>query len=219
MKKTLLFSNVIGNILNDDSNSLRFNDYMEKYLINNIDNTYNLVFINAPGLGNEDKYLEGILKCFNKIGITFNDIIDVEKEPNNYKVEEYIKNNNKIIYFLMGGNPYTQMEIINIFKLRDVIKNHDGLVIGFCAGAINLSKKSIITTDEDFNKSYIYEGLNRIDLVIEPHYNKKNDKKRNDELKNFVDKYKIKIHALPDESIIVIEDEKVTEYGKIYYFE
>lgn len=49
----------------------------------------------------------------------------------------------------MGGNPITQKEFIDKLDLNELIREHQDLVIGFCAGAINLSKYSIITSDDD----------------------------------------------------------------------
>ena len=217
MKKTLLFSNTIGDISIRNNEKIKFNDYMEDYLIKNVNNNAKLVFINAPGLGNEDNYLENIIKCFNNINIKFQEIFDVEYDSNKNELDSFLSDNKNVIYFLMGGNPLTQMEIIKKYNLCNKIKNHPGLVIGFCAGAINLSKYSIITTDEDFDVAQSYNGLRRVEIIIEPHYNRNNDEKRNNELIEFTKKYNQLIYAIPDGSIIVVEDNIITEYGCIYH--
>ena len=49
-KKTLFFSNIIGDIMTDDI-TVSFNEYMSDYLKNNISNDYSMIFIDAPGLG------------------------------------------------------------------------------------------------------------------------------------------------------------------------
>lgn len=217
MKKTLLFSNVIGDVTAKENDNIKFNKHMEEFLIEHIKKDYKLVFINAPGLGGEENYLNNIIKCFKEINIEFSGIFDLEFNSDSNKLESFIKEENEIIYFLMGGNPLTQMEIIKKFNLENRIKEHNGLVIGFCAGAINLSKYSIITTDEDFDKCQSYEGIGRIKLIIEPHYNTSDDENRNKEIKDFAKQYNQTIYALPDESIIVVENDNITEYGKIYY--
>ena len=118
----------------------------------------------------------------------------------------------------MGGNPITQMQIIEKYNLNKTIKNHNDLVIGFCAGAINLSKISIITSDEDFEKSNSYIGIGRENICIEPHYNEENDDKRNKEIQDFCNQYNTIIYAIPDKSIIYFENGKMTRNGKIYEF-
>ena len=214
-KKTLFFSNIIGNVMEDDENS-KFNSCMSKYLINNIDNSYSMIFINAPGLGGEEFYLKNILRCFDKINIKFKNILNVDGNTSKEALDIFIKDNNKVLYFLMGGDPYTQMNIIDKLNLRETLKNHNDLVIGFCAGAINLSKYSLITSDEDFKVSDSYIGINREDICVEPHYNNSNDEKRNKELKDFSEKYNTKIYCIPDESIIYFENGMKYEKGQIY---
>ena len=190
-KKTLFFSNIIGNVMEDDVN-VRFNNYMNEYLIRNIDKTYSMIFINAPGLGGEENYLPNILRCFDKIGITFKSLLYIDENTTKNELDEFIEINKKIIYFLMGGNPYTQLKIIEKLDIKEKIKNHEDMVIGFCAGAINLSTYSIITTDEDFDKPDSYHGIAREDICIEPHYNDIDNNARNNELKAFSKKYNTK---------------------------
>ena len=214
-KKTLFFSNIIGDI-SKDNNDVRFNNHMSNYLIKNINSNYSLIFIEAPGLGGEENYLPNIIKCFNKIGINYKNIIQVNENTLRSDIDKFISNNNKIVYFLMGGNPYTQLKIIKKLDMIDELKNYEGIVIGFCAGAINLSKYSLITSDEDFSKPDSYYGICRENICIEPHYNNSNNITRNNELKEFKRKYNTKIYCIPDESIIYYEDGEKTEKGKIY---
>ena len=217
-KKTLFFSNIVGDIMSDDVNS-KFNDYMSDYLKQNINSDYSMIFIDAPGLGGEENYLPNIIRCFSKIGISFKNIIHVDINTTRDKIDDFLSTNNKVLYFLMGGNPYTQIETIKRLNMIEKIKNHDDLVIGFCAGAINLSKYSIMTSDEDFPEVDNYEGINREDICIEPHYNNPNDIKRNNELKEFSKKLNTNIYCVPDESIIYFENGKRYERGIIYTIE
>lgn len=92
-------------------------------------------------------------------------------------------------------------------------------MIGFCAGAINLSTYSIITSDEDFDKPDSYYGIGREKICIETHYNDINDDEGNNELKEFSIKYNTKVYCMPDESIIYFEDGKKYKKGKIYYID
>ncbi len=216
-KKTIFFSNIEGNIMEKDKN-VKFNSYMEEYIRKNLNNDYSMIFIGAPGLGGEENYLPNIIKCFEKVDIEFKEIIDIENDVEKNDIENFINRNNKYIFFLMGGNPITQMQIIEKYNLKENIKSHNDLVIGFCAGAINLSKISIITSDEDFEKPSSYIGIGRENICIEPHYNVENDDKKNKEIKGFCNQYNINIYAIPDKSILYFENEKMTTNGKIYEF-
>ena len=215
-KKTLFFSNIIGDIRIDEVDS-RFNDYMTEYLKENINNEYSMIFINAPGIGGEEYYLKNMMRCFEKAGIRLKAVLDVEPDTTKKDVDDFIKDNEKIFFFLMGGNPYSQMEMIEKLDLKDTLKDFNGLVIGFCAGSINLSKYSIISSDADFKTPDSYLGIGREDICIEPHYNSEDDSKRNGELESFSKKHNTKIYCVPDESIIYFENGKKTELGKIYY--
>ena len=217
-KKTLFFSNIVGNIMIDEENG-RFNDFMTEYLKKNINNEYSMIFINAPGIGGEEYYLKNMMRCFEKAGIKLKAVLDVEPNTTREELDAFINANEKIFFFLMGGNPYSQMETIERLDLKQTIKGFNGLVIGFCAGTINLSKYSIITSDEDFKNPDTYLGIGREDICIEPHYTSADNDKRNGEILEFSKKYNTKIYCVPDESIIYFENGKKTELGKIYYIE
>ena len=217
-KKTLFFSNIVGNIMIDEENG-RFNDFMTEYLKKNINNEYSMIFINAPGIGGEEYYLKNMMRCFERTGIKLKAVLDVEPDTTREELDDFINANEKIFFFLMGGNPYSQMETIERLDLKETIKGFNGLVIGFCAGTINLSKYSIITSDEDFKNPDTYLGIGREDICIEPHYTSADNDKRNGEILEFSKKYNTKIYCVPDESIIYFENGKKTELGKIYYIE
>ncbi len=217
-KKTLFFSNIVGNIMIDEENG-RFNDFMTEYLKKNINNEYSMIFINAPGIGGEEYYLKNMMRCFERTGIKLKAVLDVEPDTTREELDDFINANEKIFFFLMGGNPYSQMETIERLDLKETIKGFNGLVIGFCAGTINLSKYSIITSDEDFKNPDTYQGIGREDICIEPHYTSADNDKRNGEILEFSKKYNTKIYCVPDESIIYFENGKKTEQGKIYYIE
>ena len=66
--KTLIFSNINGNVLNTKSIfNCSFTKSQTKIIKENIEDKHcNLVFINAEGLANDKNYFLTILNCFKK---------------------------------------------------------------------------------------------------------------------------------------------------------
>ena len=158
MKTTILFSNMLGDITSDNCvNECYFNENVSNLLMKYVNENSNLVFINAPGFKNDYLYYEATVNAFKKLNINFASAIELSNETEISALTEFPKSDR--VYYLMGGNPIAQKEIIEKFNLTQELKNYEGVVIGFCAGAINLSKYSIITTDRDFDIPFYYNCI------------------------------------------------------------
>ena len=217
MKETILFSNVIGDITKA-SEDCSFNSNTVCLLKNSIKDNQNLVFINAPGFENDHLYFDKIMQCFNKIGISFNHTINLSDDS---KIDEFKSFPENRVYFLMGGNPLTQLVLIKKYNLIEELKNYEGLVVGFCAGAINLSKHAIITTDDDFDEPLYYNGINRIDITVEPHFfldDSEFTRNRLNEIHQFCKTLNTEIYAIPDKSAIDILGDSICFYGEVYKY-
>ena len=217
MKETILFSNAIGDITAKDADC-SFNPNLICVLRSAIDNNSNLVFINAPGFSNDNLYFNKILNCFIKIGVSFEKTLEISDMS---KIEELAQFPKKRVYFLMGGNPLTQYELIKNYNLIDELRNYEGVVIGFCAGAINLSKHAIITSDDDFDKPFSYSGINRVDISVEPHFcldDSEFTRNRIKEINHFCESLNTEIYAIPDHSVIDIVNGSIGFYGEIYKY-
>lgn len=219
--KTLAFSNIINDILSPNSiYECAFTKSQARVIKKNVNEIgANLVFINAEGLANDGNYFETILSCFSKLGINFNRSIELNLKTNKNILSGFSQNNR--VYFLMGGDPFNQMKVIEKYNLCETLKTTNDFVIGFCAGAINLSKFSIITSDDDFKTPAFYKGIGRIALNIEPHFKMDNTvftKNRLKEIDAFCKKLKIEITALCDKSCMFIDGDDIKVYGKVYRF-
>lgn len=87
-----------------------------------------LVYIPAPlWEGVEDKFFDTIVSCFGALGIRFDEVVRVlpNQKTSIGEVDE------KTVFFLMGGSPINQMEIIQKNDLKEILKSHRGLAIGF----------------------------------------------------------------------------------------
>lgn len=219
--KTLIFSNINGNVLSPKSIfKCSFTTSQTKIIKQNVDDKHsNLIFINAEGLDNDRNYFSTILNCFSKIGINFENSVELNLKTSKTLLKSFPYKNR--IYFLMGGNPLNQMKVIENYQLTEILRTTNDFVLGFCAGAINLSKQAIITSDADFELPTTYKGIGRIPFNIEPHFKMDNSeftKNRLNEIKTFCKKLKIEITALCDKSCIFIDNNKFKIYGRIYKF-
>ena len=215
MRKTLLFSNVQGNINADNSvDSCRFYAEMEKIVSVHIKPHSKLLYVDASfDPSNQERYFLTILECFRKCGVEFDDVQMITSTSTND-----VKLDKDTVVFLNGGNPYIQIKTLEKYNLVRAIRRHKNLVIGFCAGAINLCKHSIITTDEDFDVAGSYRGIGRVNVIVEPHFHLDHSMftfNRLMELQEFSIKFNKRILAMHDEAGIFFDGRKINHYGRV----
>lgn len=118
----------------------------------------------------KNQYLPIFTKHFENVGIIFDEVTLITPDSRKLEAQEKIKNADFIM--LMGGNPFEQKEMCNNLGLLPLLKDYDGLMLGFSAGAMLMSKNIIITPCSDEYPDFrIEEGLNLDGLSIYPHNN------------------------------------------------
>ena len=121
---------------------------------------WNLLYSKENG-----KYYDGITGGFASYGIpeeniTFINYFTDTKESAAQKIEKA-----DIVYFL-GGLPDRMMDRIKEFNLYDTLMRHDGIVMGYSAGAVIQ-----LSPDGDYPEFRYYKGLPYLDsFYIEVHY-------------------------------------------------
>lgn len=116
------------------------------------------------------KFYGGIVGGFAPYGIpghnvTFLNYFTDTKESAAEKIKEA-----DILYFL-GGLPDKMMERIREFDLYDALMGHDGIVMGYSAGALIQLAEYHLSPDEDYPEFRYYEGLPYLkDFYLEVHY-------------------------------------------------
>lgn len=222
--KTIIFSNIVGDVFGANEKP-SFLSEMEKIITSWNISDYELVYIDAPMDGYDNIVVfKNILKCFEKVNISFRKITFIGTTKEIFLNSK--KPATKKLYFLTGGNPLTQLEIIKNEKLSDEILSAE-YCIGFCAGGMNLSKHGILTSDDDFKEPLTYNALARVEISIEPHFNYKTQKllepenyaKRLNELNSFVNTINSPIYAIPDTSFIYFNEEQTKLFGDIMIFD
>lgn len=126
---------------------------------------WNLLYSKENGI-----YYNGIVSGFTAYGISENNITFVNyfedtKESAKQKAEKA-----DILYFT-GGRPDRMMDRIKEFDLVDVLKKHNGIIMGYSAGAVIQLSEYHISPDKDYKEFQYYDGLGYLnDFYLEVHY-------------------------------------------------
>ncbi len=198
-----------------------FNEEIERIINEKANNPINMVVIPADSsnYAKNDKQFNGngsvvgVLKTFKKIFPDLN-ILLLDNRVNSEDGINSLKNAD--IIYLLGGNPFIQLEYLRKNKFDDIIRNTPALVIGVSAGSMNLATDSYYSKDEDYPESIIYKGLGITDITIDPHFDINNEEQVNEIRKN---SKTIRIIGLPNDSAIVISNNNIEYIGDVYIFE
>lgn len=187
-----------------------------KYFQKDIKKKSTITFI-ASSFDNHKKndlYYNAMIKFFNDIDIYFENTYLIDSRISIEEAKELIKSSD--VVYLMGGDPYREMQSINSYELKETLINFDGIIIGVSAGSMNMNS-NICYVDEDDGKTIIeYTGLGLADFNIYPHLDFNNI----DYLKEIFRVSKIrKTIALPNESFIRIENNIPEVIGDSYVVE
>ena len=102
--------------------------------------------------------------------VTFINYFTDTKASAKRKIEEA-----NVIYFT-GGLPDRMMDRIEEFGLTDVIRNFDGVVVGYSAGAVIQLGEYHLYPDGDYTDFGYYRGLGLVDgFYLEVHYEYKKE--------------------------------------------
>lgn len=126
---------------------------------------WNLLYSKEKGI-----YYNGIVGGFAAYGISENNITFVNyfKDTNESAKQKVEKAN--IIYFT-GGRPDRMMDRIKEFNLADVLRNFNGIVMGYSAGAVIQFSEYHLSPDKDYKEFQYYDGLGYLnDFYLEVHY-------------------------------------------------
>lgn len=118
----------------------------------------------------KSKYLPIFVEHFKNVGINFDEVSLITTDMEQEIAIEKVASADFIL--LMGGDPFKQKDICEKLGLIDTLKNYNGIMMGFSAGAMLMSKYIIITPcSEEYPDFHIEEGLNFDELSIYPHNN------------------------------------------------
>lgn len=116
------------------------------------------------------RFYDGIVGGFTAYGIpeknvSFINYFTDTKESAKQKIEAA-----DIVYFL-GGLPDRMMDRIKEFDLQDTLMKHQGIVMGYSAGAVIQLAEYHLSPDDDYPEFGYYDGLPYLkDFYLEVHY-------------------------------------------------
>ncbi len=121
-----------------------------------------------------NKYIPAFTEHFRKIGIVFKNVECITPDMDEEEAKKLVTNSNMVM--LMGGNPFLQQELYSSKGLTPILQNYSGVILGFSAGAMNMSKYIIITPcSEEYPNFDIRPGMNLSGISIYPHNNFEGD--------------------------------------------
>lgn len=142
-----------------------------------------------------DNYFKFFLNMFEEKGIHFKEARVVDGRMTAKQAQAAVEAAD--VVWLAGGNTTAEFAYFQKYGLIDVIKNHNGVVIGMSAGSINLADTAVCTSDEYHDYQQIYQGIGCVRISVEPHFVMG---ELSDELLELSEKYTI--YGLCDESIL-----------------
>lgn len=131
--------------------------------------------------------------------------------------KEKIKNAD-VLYFT-GGLPDRMMDRIRDFDLVDTIMSHEGIVMGYSAGAVIQLKEYHLYPDGDYTDFSYYEGLPMFDdFYVEVHY--RGLDVQDESIKRCLEERGKTVYVTNDKSGgILIENGEIRIIGKVDVYE
>ena len=156
-----------------------------------------------------DRYFKLFLNKFQNAGIRFSDCCIVDDRMTKEESQRAVKDGDVI--WISGGDTPTQFKYLKEYGLDKILKNHNGVIIGMSAGAINMAKIAICTTTCDHHQQEIYKALGLVDISVEPHFDYTYV---TDELLELSNDYCI--YGLCDDAAIICKDGNAEFLGDIF---
>lgn len=168
----------------------------------------------APGQG---IWYRANTDVFFKYGIKKEQIVWVNYfQDSRQEIESKILNSS--ILLITGGAPDLMMKRIKEFRLKKLLKNYKGLMLGYSAGAMIQLDQYHITPDQDYLTFGYYSGLATLSgFSIEPHYQNSSNQKASIE-QVLADK-KHPVYAIGELGGLIVQDGNITCFGDVELFE
>ncbi len=168
--------------------------------------------------GKGGKYYTGIVNGLCAYGISEDNISFINYFTDTKdSVAQKIKSAD-IVYFT-GGLPDRMMERIKEFDLYDTLMKHEGIIMGYSAGALIQLNEYHLTPDEDYSEFGYYRGLPYLnDFYLEVHY--EGEAVQNESIRRVISERGKTVYATDfGNGAIIVHDGKIKLLGDVKVFE
>ena len=157
------------------------------------------------------EYYADIISPFLTYGINENEITWINYfTDNNDSAKAKIKVSD--IIFFTGGLPDKIMSRLAEFDLINTIEQHEGIIMGWSAGAMIQCMDYYISPDKDYPEFIYLKGLNCIkDFAVEVHY--QNTEVQNSSIEKYIGETEKKVYTTEQHSAIIVDGGKITLLG------
>ncbi len=182
----------------------KFSDEVAQSLKKNIVTRNRIVFV--PGLYEDSQLslnqMDEILMAFAAIDIVFQQSMLLNENSEIEWTATVIEEAD--VVYLMDGNPVKQMSFVKAKAIDLALEKYDNVLIGNSAGALNLSRYSILTREVSTKDGTVYDGLNLAEgISVDTNYQDEISERIASVQRN----YDLgKIYGIPEESAIFIDE-------------
>ena len=164
------------------------------------------------------KYYWGMIRPFEAFGISEDDIDFINYCTDTHESAVQKITDADIVYF-PGGLPDRMMDRINEFGLRKILMQHNGVVMGFSAGAVIQMEEYHLSPDDDYAEFSYFNGLPYLkDFYLEVHY--EGTETQDSAINRVLAERKTTVYAtVCDKGAILVADGKFTLLGDVKTFE
>lgn len=157
------------------------------------------------------EHYKDMVSPFYTYGINDNNITLVNYFTDNSESAK-VKINESDIIFFTGGFPDKIMNRLSEFDLIHALEQHDGIIMGWSAGAMMQCLDYYISPDEDYPDFVYKKGLRCIeDFTIEVHY--KNIDTQNKSIEKYIREKGKMVYTTELQSAIIVDGSDITLLG------
>lgn len=118
------------------------------------------------------------------------------------------------VLYIPGGAPDLFMKRIRECRIKKVLKNYKGIVIGVSAGAMVQLDCFHITPDDEYSDFQYMNGLGYLqDFDIEVHYTGSNQQKKY--IKKVIEEKQIPVFGIKEKGGMIIQNNQIECFGQI----